>query len=226
MHGNVQRDCPENKPSEIKFKCYNYGEWGHKSPACPKPRGTTSFAPAGSSGSAASSVGSQVRPGRVFVVTRQDADIAPEVVTGTFLVSGHYARVLLDSGASHSFVSLSFGVVMGKTSSVLPYVFSIASPLGDPVLVQSWYPWCEISMGGRSFFVDFIMLPMTDFDVILGMDFLSNYHAVIDCLSKVVVFQIPDEAQVRICGEGALGKCRLISSLRASSLSKQGFQNF
>ena len=129
-----------------------------------------------------------MRPIRVFAVTRQDAEKAPEVVTCTFLVSGHYARVLLDSGASHSFVSISFGIVMGKPSSVLPYMLSIASPLGDPVLVQTWYPWCEIFMGGRSFFVDLIPLPRTNFDVILGMDFLSNYHAVIDCLSKVVVF--------------------------------------
>ena len=102
--GHVKRDCLENRASEIKFKCYNCGEWGHQSPACPKPRGTASFVPAGSSGSAAASAGSQVRSGRVFAITRQDADKAPEVVTGTFLVSGHNARVLLDSGASHSFV--------------------------------------------------------------------------------------------------------------------------
>ena len=74
--------------------------------------------------------------------------------------------------------------------------------------------------------MDLIPLPMTDFDVILGMDFLSNYHVVIDCLSKVVVFKILDEAQVRICGDGASGKCRLISSLRASALLKQGCSAF
>ena len=74
--------------------------------------------------------------------------------------------------------------------------------------------------------MNFIPLPMTNFDVILGMDFLSNYCAVIDCLSKVVVFQIPDEAQVKICGDGALGKCHLISSLRESALLQQGCSTF
>ena len=68
--GHMQRECPEGKIGEPKFKCFTCGEWGHKSPACPKPRGTTSFAPAGSSGCVAPSTGSQVRPGRVFAVTR------------------------------------------------------------------------------------------------------------------------------------------------------------
>ena len=94
--------------------------------------------------------------------------------------------------------------------------------LCDPVMVQSWYPRCEISMGGRSLFVNLISLLVTDLDVISEMDFLSNYPVSIDCFSMMVVFQNPSETQVRICAEGVSGKCCPISILRASALLKQG----
>ena len=50
--------------------------------------------------------------------------------------------------------------------------------------VSSCYAGCELSLDGKTLLVDLIPLPMTDFDIILGMDFLSGYHAVIDCLKK------------------------------------------
>ena len=42
---------------------------------------------------------------------------------------------------------------------------------------------------------------MYDFDVILEMNWLSSYHAYIDCFRKRVVFQIPDEPQFFFQGE-------------------------
>ena len=49
-----------------------------------------------------------MRLGRVFVITRQKVEAAPDVVTGTFLISGFYARMLFDYGSMHLFISMSF----------------------------------------------------------------------------------------------------------------------
>ena len=38
---------------------------------------------------------------------------------------------------------------------------------------------------------DLIMLDMIDFDVILGMDWLSPYHVVLDCYAKTVTLSMP-----------------------------------
>jgi hypothetical protein len=46
--------------------------------------------------------------GRVNHMTSDEAQQAPDVVLGMFLASSHPASILFDSGASHSFVSLSF----------------------------------------------------------------------------------------------------------------------
>ena len=44
----------------------------------------------------------------VFAVTQQEADVAPEVMTGTILVFESDAYVLIDPGATHSFISAKF----------------------------------------------------------------------------------------------------------------------
>ena len=42
---------------------------------------------------------------RVFAVTQQEADVAPEVMTGTIQVFDTDAYVLIDPGVTHSFIS-------------------------------------------------------------------------------------------------------------------------
>ena len=38
-----------------------------------------------------------------------------------------------------------------------------------------------ITVNGKDFRMDLIVLDLIDFDVILGMDWLASYHATIDC---------------------------------------------
>ena len=45
---------------------------------------------------------------RVFSVTQQDADTVPDVVTGMILVFDCDAHILIDPGATHSFISMGF----------------------------------------------------------------------------------------------------------------------
>ena len=45
---------------------------------------------------------------RVYVVTQQDADAAPDVVTGIISILDHDAYTLVDPGATHSFASKTF----------------------------------------------------------------------------------------------------------------------
>ena len=44
----------------------------------------------------------------MFAVTQHEADVAPEVMTGTIQVFDTDAYVLIDPGATHSFISVKF----------------------------------------------------------------------------------------------------------------------
>ena len=62
----------------------------------------------------------------------------------------------------------------------------ISTPVGKPLVVDRVYRSCLVSLARYDTWVDFIILRMVDFDVILGMDWLSLYHAVLDCNAKTV----------------------------------------
>ena len=75
-------------------------------------RGPTTFTrPGGPAGRGQTSRGQMGQPqtqARVFAVTQQEADVAPEVMTGTIQVFDSDAYVLIDPGATQSFISVKF----------------------------------------------------------------------------------------------------------------------
>ncbi|XP_076901519.1 uncharacterized protein LOC143555944 [Bidens hawaiensis] len=57
---------------------------------------------------------------RAYMLTQEQAKQIPDVVTGTFLVNGISASVLFDSGASRSFVDVTFFKLAKMTCSRVP----------------------------------------------------------------------------------------------------------
>ncbi|WP_231519615.1 hypothetical protein [Alteromonas stellipolaris] len=57
---------------------------------------------------------------------------------------------------------------------------SVDTPLGDVTLLESDCRNCLVSLDEHQFTVELILLHMSKFDVILGMDWLSSYHVTID----------------------------------------------
>ena len=68
---------------------------------------------------------------RVFTLTQQDAQASNAVVAGTIPVCFLDARVLLDPGATHSFVSPVFASKSGWQASRMVIPLSVATPLSD-----------------------------------------------------------------------------------------------
>ncbi|KAL0549833.1 hypothetical protein IC582_014322 [Cucumis melo] len=70
--------------------------------------------------------------------------------------------------------------------------------------------------------VTLLVLDMQDFDVILGMDWLSANHASIDCFRKEVVFNSPSRTSFKFKGAGIVCIPKVISTMKASKLLSQG----
>ena len=56
-------------------------------------------------------------------------------------------------------------------------------------------------MSDRELYVNLIILNMYDYDVILGMDFLSKYNATIECQHRKVTFKPNDNDEFSYVGE-------------------------
>ena len=52
--------------------------------------------------------------------------------------------------------------------------------------------------------MDLILLDMSTFDVIVGMDWLAQHHVVLDCYLKKVIFQIPSDLHLSFYGDRRL----------------------
>ena len=71
----------------------------------------------------------------------------------------------------------------------------VTNSLGHSVNVNRVYRNCPI-IQDREFSADFIALPFREFDLILGMDWLSKHKAILDCDKKTVVLRCSDQSEV------------------------------
>jgi hypothetical protein len=72
-----------------------------------------------------------------------------------------------------------------------------------------------VSFVGNETEVDLIPLELHDFDIILGMDWLSKYKALIDCDAKIVTFQMHEGRRRIFEGERIPKPTTLISVVTA-----------
>ena len=64
---------------------------------------------------------------------------------------------------------------------------------------------------------------MVDFDVILGMDWLHSYYESVDCRTRIVHFQFPDEPILEWKGISLAPMGRFIFYLRAIKMISKGY---
>ena len=103
------------------------------------------------------------------------------MVTGIIVICSHNACVLYDPGFTHSYLFASFALRLNKDLVLLNQSFYVATPVGESLLVKYVHKSCEIIVANREMITDLIILDLLEFDVILGMDWLATYHAIIDC---------------------------------------------
>ena len=78
----------------------------------------------------------------------------------------------------------------------LTYDMLVTNPLGYSVRVNRVYKNCPLMVHDREFPVDLIDLPFHEFDLILGMDWLSKHQAIVDCDKKTVLLECPNMSNV------------------------------
>ena len=135
--------------------------------------------------------------GRINYVTAEDAQNAPEVLMGTFLVNSVPAIMLFDSGASHSFVSSKFALSQHLEQTVLTSPMIIRAP-GSNLRAISFCPQISLIIGGHPFLANLILVNSDGLDVILGMDWLVKHQACIECAPRTVTLITSSGTQLRV----------------------------
>ena len=119
--------------------------------------------------------------GRVYSITPPSKSADHPVIQGTFLLSRLWARVLFDYGASHSFIAALVVIELGLEVEALEEPLYVSSPLGIRARIGMICRGFKLEISGILLIVDLRVIDMSEFDVILGMDWLTAYRVVIDC---------------------------------------------
>ncbi|GKA23317.1 putative reverse transcriptase domain-containing protein [Tanacetum coccineum] len=135
--------------------------------------------------------GNQAR-GREIMLGPEEARQDPNIVTGMFTLNNHFATTLFDSGADYSFVSTTFIPLLGLEPSDLGFRYEIEIASGQLVEIDKVIKGCKLEIEGHVFDIDLIPFGHGSFDMIIGMDWLSNYKAEIIFHEKVVKILLPD----------------------------------
>ncbi|XP_073031204.1 uncharacterized protein [Primulina eburnea] len=160
--------------------------------------------------------------GRIFSMTKEGANPDASVISGNIFILGKEALTLIDTGATHSFISEEFMHTISVEPTVVPVQFNIVLPSGEEIWTNSIIKACPVLMGSRLLYADLIVISMVAFDVILGMDWLSAYRSVIDCVSKTVKFLVDDYEKDLFVGGTSSLSIPIISCLQATKLLHKG----
>jgi hypothetical protein len=157
-------------------------------------------------------------------VAVEEAQEAPDVVIGMFLVNDTSAVVLFDSGASHTFISAAY---VGKHNLPLALLGSqmIVSSPGEDMPVRQLCPKVNLKIRGVDFITNLIVLESKGIDVILGMDRLSNHKVPIDCAKKSIKLTTPEGKEMEFVAEpvvtaNGVANCSKVNQLDASQGSE------
>ncbi|KAD5803037.1 hypothetical protein E3N88_14397 [Mikania micrantha] len=151
--GHLLKDC---RVKDVA-RCYECGDTGHLRNVCPKLKRDKP----------------QKATGRAFALTATEAQKDPKMITGTFLLNNHVASVLIDTGATFSFISTKFQSLLDKQSTCLKDICEVEIATGKVISIKEMLKDCELIMEGQKFKIDLLPIELGGFDVVIGMDWLA-----------------------------------------------------
>ncbi|KAK2409540.1 cleavage and polyadenylation specificity factor subunit [Trifolium repens] len=134
------------KPGHKSYDCtetvsyYNCGELGHKSPECKKPK---------KSG------------GKVFALDGGASGATDNLIRGTCFIHDTPLRAMIDTGATHSFISFKCVKSLNLETSVMSRCMVIETPASDSVTTKLVCVNCPVTIFGRQFGMDLVCIPIT-----------------------------------------------------------------
>nr|GEY87908.1 reverse transcriptase domain-containing protein [Tanacetum cinerariifolium] len=209
--------------------CYECGRPGHFRKDCPKLRNWNRGNHIGKKNG--NKTGNQTRgneaTARAYAIGEGGANPDSNVVKGTFLLNNCYAFMLFDSGVDRIFVSSTFSTLLNVAPSTLDTSYAIQlvdERISETNIVLRNY---TIGLLGHPFDIDLMPIELGSFDIIIGMDWLVKYHALIVCNEKVIRKPYGDEVLI-IRGDDCNGrsnsKLNIISCTKTQKYIQKGCQ--
>jgi hypothetical protein len=123
--------------------------------------------------------------GRIYYTQVATTPDDEPVMMGTFLVANHPTIILFDYGASHTFISKKFVEQHCISYHESKEGFKIQSP-GGQIFIREVAFQVPVTLAGRDFPTNMIVLKGQDIDVILGMNWLARHKATLNTDQRTI----------------------------------------
>jgi hypothetical protein len=102
----------------------------------------------------------------------------------------------------------------------------ISTPSREEVEIEDVYEGFTNLIESYELKVDLIPLDMLDFDIILGINWLSMYHAKMDCYAKIIILKMTNNDKVKLKKERNMMFNGLILMMTARKLIRKRCEDF
>ncbi|XP_070007886.1 uncharacterized protein [Nicotiana sylvestris] len=162
-------------------------------------------------------------PARFYAFSvRLYAVASDAVITYIIYVCCMDASVLFDPGSTYSYVSSLFARFLGIPRESLGNPIYESTLVGDSVVMDPIYRSCIVIFYCYKTREDLMLLDMTDFEVILGMDWLSPYYVILDFHAKTVTLAMLELPRLEWKGSSVSASSWVISFLKARYMAEKG----
>ena len=155
----------------------------------------------------------------------EDTD-APDVIIGNFTIFDTIVHALIDPGSTYSYVCTDIPNLGNLLRSEIEYDILVTNPLRHSVIVNKVYRDCPIRIREYEFLGDLIELFFREFDVILGMDWLSGHQVIVDCRMKRVKLRTLNEDEVTFIDKRSNHLSNMISAVIARTMVRKGCEAY
>ncbi|XP_070002887.1 uncharacterized protein [Nicotiana sylvestris] len=136
---------------------------------------------------------------------------------------GQWAILLLWIGFTYSYVSSIFAHFLDVPRKSLGTPIYLSTSVGDFVIVDWVYRSCIVTLCGYETIEYLMLLDITNFEVILGMDWLSPYYAILNCHDKTVTLAMPELPRLEWKGSSVSAPSRIISFMKARHMVRKEY---
>ncbi|CAA0809447.1 Uncharacterized mitochondrial protein AtMg00860, partial [Striga hermonthica] len=159
---------------------------------------------------------------RVYAIDQAEAAQQPDTMSGMVVLNDIHVFALFDTGATHTFISRRCLDAIGvhAVTAVDPLEVSLAP--GRKIVTSAKASDLSLSIGGRVLTADAFVLEMRDFGLILGMDWLSFYHADIRCHDREITLYLPGDESITLFGFRNRSLSHVVSMAKATKLLRRG----
>ena len=165
-------------------------------------------------------------PARAYAMKEVEDTDASDVIASNFQIIDTTVHALIDPSSTHSYICTDIPNLGKLPRSETEYDILVTNPLGHSVIVNRVYRYCPIKIQEYEFLGDLIELSFREFDVILGIDWLSRHQSIVDCRMKRVTLKTPTEDEVTFIGERSNRLSNVISAATTRTMVRKGCEAY